>query len=243
MPQDLNFSFPHGKRPFSNEIMIVLDFPWSLNKFLPDDENWGPTTHGLSQTWNTSMKPRATLNFWLIAASTKANEIFRKPSSVFPVGFLSVRGEDEICLSVDSGNMAAMSFRALRGRRGGADYATVLPLWRHGEHGVQDGVHGPAWVFGTVKQRGKSNARIQSSLKERAPVPAAVLWFKSHPPKSTWNLPYFPPIWFGSCFQSVLRTLNSEMFLHSKMMHLPFMTSTKQGLKHMWALLPSYPWS
>lgn len=27
------------------------------------------------------------------------------------------------------------------------------------------------------------------------------------------------------------------------MMHLPFMISTKQGLKHMWALLPSYPWS
>lgn len=42
------------------------------------------------------------------------------------------------------GNAADVSFRALCGRRGGADHAAVLPLRGHGEHGVKDGVHGPA---------------------------------------------------------------------------------------------------
>lgn len=37
MSQDLNFSFLWWKRSFKNEIVIVLELPWTLNKFLPDD--------------------------------------------------------------------------------------------------------------------------------------------------------------------------------------------------------------
>lgn len=36
--------------------------------------------------------------------------------------------------------------RALRCRRGGSDYASVLPFWRHREHCLSYGIHWPAYV-------------------------------------------------------------------------------------------------
>lgn len=171
-----------------------------------------------------------------------------------------------------------VSFRALRGRCGRAYHATVLPLWRHGEHGVTNGVHGPAWVFGTVsgvcgwtkfsREMKKRTSLIisiatESALKKGASQTTKfkAAWRRGHQlchSRSAFKtLPssYGPLFWIPSikinmilalnfsyippCFQSMLRTLNSELFLHSKIMRLPVMASTRQGLKHMWALLPS----
>lgn len=102
MSQDLNFSFLTWKKTFLN---WDYDSPWVSMNYEHISPRWW-WTEGLphttfSQTWNTSMKSRAMLNFWQLVASTKANEIVRKPSSVLPVGILSIRGEDEVCLSVN----------------------------------------------------------------------------------------------------------------------------------------------
>lgn len=94
--------FSHVEKDlFKMRLWLSLSFHELWTNFSQMMVNWGPTTQNLFQTQNTSMKSKAMLNFWLIVASTKANEILGKHSSVFPIGFLSIRGEDEVCLSVN----------------------------------------------------------------------------------------------------------------------------------------------
>lgn len=80
--------------------------------------------------------------------------------------------------------------------------------------------------------------KIRSAFKTLPSSYGPLIWI----PLTKMNLNLaldLSPTWAGFCFQSVLRTLNSELFLHSKTMHLPVTASTMQGLKHVWALLPS----
>ena len=72
-------------------------------------------------------------------------------NTCIPIWLLDVK-EDEICVSENSvicavsslGYTDVVSFRALCGRCGWPDHAPLLPLWRHSEHGIADGVHGSA---------------------------------------------------------------------------------------------------
>lgn len=86
MSQNLNFS--HMEKD-----LFKWDFnsPWvSMNSAQISPRwwmNWGLTTHDLPQTWNISVQSRTMLNFWLLVASAKANEILKKPFFCVPKCF------------------------------------------------------------------------------------------------------------------------------------------------------------
>lgn len=178
------------------------------------------------------MQSKALLIFWSLVASTKANEIFRKPSLVSPSDFWLSEERMRFVfwwapwfVQYHLGYVDDVSFRALCSRRGGTYHATVLPLWRHGEHSITNGVHRPAWVFETVpgvggwtnfsremkkctflvidiateltlKKAASQMTKFKAPWREgisfaiisqplRPFLPAIVLWFRSHQPKST----------------------------------------------------------